>query len=102
LKNEKDYAQPFNVVFATILDMIELQNGKETFSDSPHGRVHFRISMYGFKWEMKFSVTNTGSGSHVHLEIDGEQSDRDRILEQEFALLDSMLLGIKTTRPENA
>ena len=96
MENEKNYAKPFKIVFAAILDMIELQNGKETFSDSRHGRVHFRIGMYGFKWEIKFTVTDTGDGSRVHLEIGGEQDDRGRILEREFALLDSMLLaGVK-------
>ena len=102
MENGKIYAQPFNVVFGTILDMIELQNGKETLSDSPHGRVNFSISMYGFTWEMKFAVTSIGYGSRVHLEIGGEPDDREKILGKEFALLDSMLLGVNPNCPENA
>jgi len=95
MASEKIYPLRFSIVFATILDMIELQNGKETFADSPHGRVHFLISMYGFKWEMKFAVTKAGDSSRVYLEIGGEPDGRARMLEQEFALLDSMLVGVK-------
>ena len=102
MEGERLYSQPVKKIFAAILDMIELQNGKETFSDSPHGRVHFRISMYGYKWEMKFTVTQVENGSLVHLEIGGEQDDRERIRDQEFALLDSLIIGEKSPRPENA
>ena len=93
MDEEKHYRQPPNIVFAAILDMAELQNGELTFSDSPHGQVHFLISMYGFQWELKFTVTENTGESSVRLEVGGEQEDRERTSEQEFALLDCMLLG---------
>ncbi|MCL2882341.1 MAG: hypothetical protein FWF45_05575 [Coriobacteriia bacterium] len=92
MDDEKHYSQSSNIVFAAILDMAELQNGELTFSDSPHGRVHFLISMYGLQWELKFTVTGNSGGCSVRLEVGGEQEDRERTSEQEFALLDSMLL----------
>jgi len=92
LEGERVYPQPRNIVFNAILDIMELQNGKQTFSDSPRGKVHFQISMYGCKWEVKFSAADTeGGGCAVKLEIGGEAAERKRMLQREFSLLDSAL-----------
>lgn len=97
MENVRSYPHPPGVVFCVILDMIELQNGKLTFSDSPHGLVHFMISMYGIRWKMKFAVEGIAENRcRVTLELGGEPAGRDQMMAREFALLDSAFAEIKS------
>lgn len=97
MENERNYPHPPGVVFCAILDMVELQNGKLTFSDSPDGKVHFMISMYGIRWKMKFAVEGIGQNQcSVKLEVGGEPADRDKMMAREFALLDSAFAEIRS------
>lgn len=96
LEGSKVYLQPWETVLDVINDIVELQNGKLTFSDSPHGKVSFMISMYGIKWKIKFAVEGIGQNQcSVKLEVGGEPAGRDRMMAREFALLDSAFAEIK-------
>lgn len=98
MEAQKIYLQPIEMVLAAINDLVELQNGKLTFSDTPHGKIHFLIRMYVSIWELKFTVADIGKNrSNVQLEVCGEPHDSQEMIEREFALLDSMLvIGAKT------
>jgi hypothetical protein len=88
----KFYAQPAGLVLQTVNDIIELQKCTVTYADSPNGKICFRASMYGFKWDFCFFVTDIGHGrSCVRIEIDGEKKGKENLIRREFALLDSML-----------
>jgi len=90
---EKVYLQPMGMVLSAVNDLVELQKGRLTLSDTPHGRIHFLVSMYGFKWELQFTVTDIGNNrSSVKIEVDGELRDKERMIHREYALLDSILL----------
>jgi hypothetical protein len=79
-----------------INDMVELQNGKLTFSDTPHGKIFFRIKMYGNKWEFQFTVEETGENRcAVKIAIEQAAQGDEEMLRREFALLDSLLAGEK-------
>ena len=81
------------MVIDTLLDMAELQKGKVVYGDTPNGIIHFRVSMYGFRWEYQFTIADIGKNrSTVQIEVTGEERGRNRMLLREFALLDSMLL----------
>ena len=89
----KNYLQPADMVVSAILDIVEMQNGKITFSDTPHGIIHYYVRMYGAKWEMKFSVTDIGENRcSVKLEIGDEVKSKERIIKRQFAFLDSILI----------
>ena len=91
MEGEKLYAQPVPVLLNAINDIVELQNGRLTFSDTPHGKIHFQLRMYGFQWELRFLVEDAGGGTRVTAEIHGEQRGCEKLLRREFALLDAML-----------
>ena len=77
-----------------INDLVELQNGKLTFSDTPHGKIFFRIKMYGNKWEFQFTVEETGENRcGVKIAIEQAAQGDEEMIRREFALLDSMLAG---------
>lgn len=88
----KIYLQPMGMILDTINDIVELQKGKLTFSDTPHGKIYFMIKMYGFKWELQFSVADIGgNSSRVTLAIGGEKRNREKLIRKEFALMDAIL-----------
>lgn len=88
------YLQPMGLVLDTINDIVELQKGKLTFSNTPNGEIHFCIKMYGFKWELRFTITDIGKNRcTVEIEVDGEKRGREKLIIREFALLDAMLVG---------
>lgn len=93
MKGEKIYLQPTGTVLDAVNDIVELQNGRLTFSDTPHGKIYFVVSMYVFEWELRFTVTDIGGNrSQVQIEIEGEARDGESLIHREFALLDSMLV----------
>ena len=90
----KIYLQPAGMVVNTVLDIVELQKGKTTFTDTQNGRVHFSVRMYAFRWEFRFTVTDIGKNRcRVQIEINGNTLWNKRLILQEFALLDSMLIA---------
>ena len=94
MEGKKVYYQPMGMVLDAINDIVELQNGKLTYSDTPHGKIHFIIRMYAFKWELQFTVTDIGKNqSSVIIEIGGEKRGKEDLIKREFALLDSMLMS---------
>ena len=93
MEGKKIYLQPFGTALQVINDMAELQKGKLIFSDSPNGIIHFAITMYGNKWELKFEVTDIGKNRcNVKIEIEEETKNSESLIERQFALLDSMLI----------
>jgi len=93
MEGRKLYLQPAGMIFSTVLDIAELQKGKVTYADSQTGIIHFRVSMYGFKWEMRYTITDLGQNrSQVQIEIDGDKRNKERQILRELNLLDSMLL----------
>ena len=94
MEGKKIYLQPMAMLLAAINDIVELQNGKLTFSDTPHGKIHFRVRMYAAKWEFRFSVTDLGENRcKVEIELDRDTRNKEGKIIREFALLDSMLVA---------
>jgi hypothetical protein len=93
VEGKKVYLQPMTTVLNTINDIVELQNGKLTLSDTPGGKIHFLVRMYGSKWEYRFTVTDIGQNRcRVQIETDGDVRAREKKIRRGFALLDSMLV----------
>jgi hypothetical protein len=93
MKGKKIYLQPATSLIDAVLDIAELQNGRLTYSDTSRGVVHFRISMYGARHELRFNVTDIGKNRcRVLLGTDADKAYRERWIRREFALLDSMLV----------
>ena len=96
---EKVYNQPGGNILQAISDIVELQKGDFTFSDTPNGKISFVVTMYGYKWEFQFVVTDIDKdSSKVVLEISGEKINKDEMLHRQIALLDSMLNTGKQTQ----
>ena len=88
----KTYPHSKGIIINTIYDIVELQKAKFTFSDTPHGKIHFMVKMYGYKWEFCFAVVPLGDKQcEVTLEMAGEKLGRDDMLRKELYLLESML-----------
>ena len=94
MEGRKTYHKPKNFILNTIYDIIELQNGAIILSDAIHGRVHYHVSMYGYEWELLYTIADVGRNkSDVTLSVYGERHDKAKEIRREFALLDSMLEG---------
>jgi len=94
MEGKKIYLQPVSMLLAAINDIVELQNGKLTFSDTPHGKIHFRVRLYAAKWEYRFSVKDIGDNRCiVEIELDDDTYKKEGKILREFALLDSMLVA---------
>ena len=95
MEGKKIYLQPKGTLLNAISDVLELQKGKTVYSDTPNGKVCFTIRMYGLKWELRFTVTDIGKNrSEVRLEIAGEERGNEKLIYRQFALIDSMLIGL--------
>ena len=93
MKGKKTYLQPVDMVLNAIHDVGALQKGQVIFCDTPHGLVGYRITMYGEELEYSFSVTDIGSGcSRVTIELAAGTTD-ERLIDNEFALIDYALLN---------
>ena len=93
MKGKKTYLQPIEMALNAIHDVGALQKGQVIFCDTPKGLVGYRITMYGEELEYRFSVADIGNGcSRVTIELTGETSD-ERLIDNEFALLDYALLN---------
>jgi len=94
VEGQKIYLQPRSMLLAAINDIVELQNGKLTHSDTPHGKIYFTVRMYAARWEFRFSVTDIGDNRCVvEIALDDDTYKREGKLIREFALLDSMLVA---------
>jgi len=90
----KTYRKPKEFILNTIYDIIELQNGEIILTDVIHGRIHYHLTMYGYVWELLYTVTSLGEQeSEVTLKVLGERRDKEKELRRGFALLDSMIEG---------
>ncbi len=87
------YLQPIGTLLNTINDIVELQKGKLTHSDTQNGRISFLVKMYDFAWELCFTVTDIGKNRcRVQIGADGDSLSRELLVLREFALLDAMLV----------
>jgi len=106
MESTTTYPRSKEYIINTIYDIIELQKGKLLLSDAVRGIVHYRISMYGYKWELMYTVTDTqgntrrgASGrsgsregkSSVTIRIIGERRENEKEMRRALALLESML-----------
>ena len=92
MEGRKIYLQSVPTVLGAVNDLVELQKGKLTFSDTKQGRIYFQVKMYAFRWELRFTVADLGQGrTSVTLETVGERRGRKDLTLRELALLDSML-----------
>jgi len=92
MKGNKVYQQPMGTVLDVINDIVELQNARLTFSDTPHGKINFIVKMYANRWEHRFTVTDAGKNQcRVKIDIGQETKSCENQIRREFALLDSML-----------
>jgi len=100
---KKKYPQPLATVLGTVHDIVELLRGRPTIGDSANGKITTHLSLYGYKWEVRFTVEDIGKNrSSVTIEIVGQRSDKKKELLSMFALLDSMLLvGVDIECDEN-
>ena len=84
-------------------DLMDAQNGKETFSDELHITLHLNAMMFGRIWELRFTTSMIDrSRCEVILEVIVEKADgaaqeelqilADCVLRREYAMLDAMLL----------
>ena len=88
------YPKSQELILNAIHDLVELQRAEETYDDLSHGIIHFRMEMYSFSWEYRFTVEKKGeSRSTVTLEIVGEATDKKDRIRRQFALLESMIPG---------
>ena len=101
----KTYSKSKKIILDNIYDIIELQNGEIILSDAKLGRVQYQVTMYDYKWEFLYIVSENKPGiSTVSLRVIGERKDRVREIRREFALLDSMLEGgadVNLSDPDN-
>ena len=92
MTGKKTYLQPKDMVINAIHDIGSLQKGQLTLCDATRGLVGYRITMYGENLDYRFTVRDIGSGcSRVAIELLPETSD-ERLIDNEFALLDYALL----------
>ena len=90
----KTFAMNKGEIINAIFDIIELQNGELLFSDSRRGRVHFRLTMYGYSWELLYTINDMGECKcDVSLRVVGDKQDKTREIRREFALLETILNG---------
>jgi len=105
LASKRAYLQPKEMICNALADVMELQKGEELLSDPIFGKLHFRIEMYGSKWEFRFSVLEIDwnrCGVTLDVEVYEDEGDGDddvealryvnNMIRREYALLDAMLL----------
>ena len=92
MTGKKKYLQPKDMVLSAIHDLAALQKAKTLYSDSAGGIVKLLVSMYEDVWEYRFVVEDAGgSRSGVAIELAGETRGTERLIDNEFALLDFIL-----------
>ena len=103
LKAKKIYLLPCEIVYMGMTDLMDAQNGKETFSDKLHLTLYLNAMMFGRIWEFRFTTSMIDRNRcEVTLEVLAEKADdntqeelqplADCVLRREYAMLDAMLL----------
>ena len=94
MEGRKTFLNDKRYVINTIYDIIELQNAKLIFCDMNRGRVYYKLMMYGYEWELMYTIVETGGKkSDVTLRLIGDRQDKAKEIRREFALLEMMLGG---------
>ena len=94
MEGTKTFFNDKRYVINTIYDIIELQNAELIFCDITHGRIYYKLTMYGYEWELMYTVMETGDKkSDVTLRLIGDRQDKAIEIRREFALLEMMLGG---------
>ena len=93
---EQTYAQPPEILWNALNDIVELRKGHVTYSDSESMTVE--TEMYCIKTEYCFHVAcPTVAATVVKIETCGEGADDKRGLQLLFATLENMLLPFMET-----
>ena len=93
MEGTKIYLQPKVTLLIAVSDMIELQKGKVTHSDTPNGQITFSVRLYHQKCELQFNVEDIANNRcRVRLEIKGRTQNAESFIQREFALLDTMMV----------
>ena len=93
MTGSKTYLQPRDMVLGAIHDLAELQKAKTLLCDGPNGMIHLLVTMYTAEREYRFTVEEVyGNRSVVTIHLIGEETDKRRLVDNEFALLDYVLL----------
>ena len=93
MTGNKMYLQPRDMILNAIHDVAELQKAKTLMCDSSNGIIHLLISMYVVEREYRFTVTDIGGNrSEVAIELIGDELDKQRLIDHEFALVDYTLV----------
>ena len=88
------YNKSAETIIAAVYDLVELQRAKKTYDDLSRGVIHFRMEMYSFSWEYRFTVEKKGENkSAVTLVIVGEATDKADRIRRQFTLLESIIPG---------
>jgi len=106
MERTKAYPRSKEFIMGTLYDIVELQKGKLLLSDAARGIVYYKLSMYGYEWELMYTISEiqdkvilgaiSGPGppweqSGVTLRIIGERRENEKEMRRAFALLESML-----------
>ena len=108
MERTKTYPRSKEFIVNTLYDMIELQKGSLILSDYIRGIVYYKLSMYGYEWELMYTVTETEKLGHmsrgatakaiqpsgqssVTLRIIGERRENEREMRRALNLLEAML-----------
>ena len=108
MKAKKIYLLPREIVYMGMTDLIDAQNGKETFNDELHKTLHYNTMMFGKIWELRFTTLmidrnrcevtlevlaeKTDGNTQEELQSEELQSLANYVLRREYAMLDAMLL----------
>ena len=91
----REYRYSKLTMLGAINDLIELQKGGVTYRNLAKGQLFFTIEMYGFIWENRYTVEHLSEeASRVILTIEGRAHNKEEKIIGQFALLDSILIGI--------
>ena len=90
----KMYLQRRDMLLNAIHDLAELQKAKTLSCDTAGGIIHLLITMYAVDREYRFTVADRDmvGRSEVAIEVIGEERDKQRLIDHEFALLDYVLI----------
>ena len=108
MERTKTYPRSKEFIINTLYDIIELQKGSLILSDFMRGIVYYKLSMYGYQWELMYTVTETARQGHaslsssaksgspadqssVTLRILGGRRENEKEMRRAFYLLESML-----------
>ena len=94
MEGKKVFSNDKRYIINTIYDIIELQDGDLILSDAPHGIVYYKLTMYGYEWELIYTITEASEKKcNVSLRLIGDRQDKAQEIRREFALLETMLGG---------